>query len=58
MKKTDSIYVLGSNGFVGSNLFKQLKEDGYSNVYGYNRQKVDLLDKLQVLEIRRNKRKY
>lgn len=48
MRKSDYICVLGSNGFVGRNLVKRLKQDGYENIYTFNRDNIDLLNQYKT----------
>lgn len=41
MEKNDKIMVAGSNGLVGSAIFRRLKAEGYSNIVGADRDSVD-----------------
>ena len=59
MNKNDKIYVAGHNGLVGSEVLKELKRKGYSNLLTIDRKDLDLLninDVKSFLEI--NKPKY
>lgn len=51
MKHEDKICILGSKGFVGRNLCKKLKEDGYINVSAYSRPYINLLNRMDVVSI-------
>jgi GDP-L-fucose synthase len=44
LKKNSKIYVAGHNGFVGKNLYSRLLQSGYTNIYTYNRNELDLTD--------------
>jgi GDP-L-fucose synthase len=47
IKKNAKIYVAGHNGLVGSAIVRRLRQggsDGYSNIVGYTRKELDLLD--------------
>ena len=44
IKKTDSIFVAGHTGMVGSSITRKLKENGYQNLLVPSRKTLDLLD--------------
>ncbi len=44
IKKTDSIFVAGRTGMVGSSITRKLKENGYQNLLVPSRKTLDLLD--------------
>ncbi len=48
MKKNDPIYISGHNGMVGSAIFTQLKNSGYSNLLTRSKSELDLLDQYSV----------
>ena len=48
MQKTDSIFVAGARGLVGGAIMRRLAADGYSQVMGPSRAKVDLSDRAAV----------
>lgn len=50
MNINSKIFVAGHNGLVGSALVKKLKEFGYENIVTANKQKLDLRDKLKVID--------
>jgi GDP-L-fucose synthase len=43
MNKSDSVYIAGHNGLVGSNILKKLKELGYENLIYFDRSEYDLV---------------
>ena len=45
------IYVAGHNGMVGSSICRALHQNGYTNVFGYSRNEVDLLDQRGVYKL-------
>ncbi len=49
MNKQSKIYVAGHKGLVGSAIWKNLEEKGYTNLIGKTRDELDLLDQ-QVVE--------
>ena len=51
LSKDSKIYVAGHNGFLGSRLNKRLVEDGYSNVYTFNREELNLKSQSKTLKI-------
>ena len=42
MKKTDSVFVAGHNGLVGSAVLDLLKKKGFKNLITVDRKKLDL----------------
>ncbi len=56
MKKTDSIFIAGHNGLVGSSIEKILKDEGFKNILTVNRKKLDLRDSNKVFKYFKNKR--
>lgn len=50
MKKDSKIYVAGHRGLVGSAIWKNLQEKGYTNLTGRTHQELDLLDNRAVRE--------
>jgi len=48
MELTSKIYVPGHKGLVGSALMRKLKEAGYNNVFGGNREHLDLRNQKSV----------
>lgn len=44
MEKTDKIYIAGHRGLVGSAIWNNLTEKGYSNLVGRSHQELDLMD--------------
>lgn len=48
MEKTSKIFVAGHRGLVGSSVYKQLVDQGYSNVLVKTRDELDLIDYTQV----------
>lgn len=50
MKKEAKIYVAGHRGLVGSAIWKNLLEKGYTNVVGCTHKELDLLDGVAVRE--------
>ena len=56
MKKTDSIFIAGHNGLVGSSVVKILKNEGYKNIITVKRDKLDLRDHSKVIKYFKNKK--
>ena len=50
MEKNSKIYIAGHKGLVGSALFRNLQENGYSNIITRTRKELDLLDCQKVSE--------
>lgn len=50
MEKGSKIYVAGHRGLVGSAIWKNLQEKGYTNLIGKSHQELDLLDGASVRE--------
>ncbi|GAE16265.1 GDP-L-fucose synthetase [Bacteroides pyogenes JCM 6292] len=48
MEKDAKIYVAGHLGLVGSAIWKNLHEKGYTNLIGRNHRELDLLDAVAV----------
>ncbi len=48
VKKTDSIFVAGHRGMVGSAIYRRLNDEGYTNLVTRTRQEVDLRDQAAV----------
>lgn len=48
MEKNAKIYVAGHRGLVGSAIYKNLQEKGYTNLVGRSHKELDLLDGLAV----------
>ena len=44
MEKNAKIYVAGHHGLVGSAIWKNLQDKGYTNLIGRTHQELDLLD--------------
>ena len=51
MNKTDSIFVAGHKGLVGSAIVRALKERGYDNIITRNRQQCDLTNPIHVKQL-------
>lgn len=51
MEKNEKILIAGSNGMVGSAIFKNLKEAGYSNLVGADLDSVDFQRQLDVEQL-------
>ena len=50
MQKNSKIYVAGHGGLVGSAIWKNLKDKGYTNLIGRTRKELDLMDGAAVAE--------
>ena len=50
MEKTAKIYVAGHHGLVGSAIWNNLQQKGYTNLVGRSHKELDLLDGLAVKE--------
>ncbi|MBR1543534.1 MAG: GDP-L-fucose synthase [Muribaculaceae bacterium] len=50
MEKQSKIYVAGHRGLVGSAIWKQLSEKGYTNLVGLSHAELDLMDGVAVRE--------
>lgn len=50
MEKTDKIYVAGHRGLVGSAIVRNLKEKGFTNVFGRTHKELDLTNQAMVRE--------
>ena len=48
MEKNAKIYVAGHRGLVGSAIWKNLEEKGYTNLIGRTHKELDLLDGVAV----------
>jgi GDP-L-fucose synthase len=48
VNKTSKIYVAGHRGLVGSAIWRELQAQGYSNLLGFSRKELDLLDGTRV----------
>ena len=48
MEKSAKIYVAGHHGLVGSAIWKNLQEKGYTHLIGRSRKELDLLDGVAV----------
>ena len=48
MELNSKIYVAGHNGMVGSSIIRRLKELGYTNIITSDRNKVNLINQIQV----------
>ena len=48
MKKTDSIFIAGHKGLVGSSVFQCLKERGFKKIITIDKKKLDLRDSKKV----------
>ena len=44
VNKTDSIFIAGQSGMVGSAITRKLKQNGYQNLLTQSRKNLDLLD--------------
>ena len=51
MNKTDSIFVAGHKGLVGSAIIRALKAKGYNNIITRNRQQCDLTNPIHVHQL-------
>ena len=49
--KTSKIYIAGHNGLVGSAIWKNLKQRGYTNLVGKSHRELDLLDAVAVKKL-------
>ena len=56
MKKTDSIYIAGHNGLVGSSVLKALKKRGFNNLIKVDRKKLDLRNSKKVQKFFKNRK--
>src|SRR5687767_8423781 len=50
MEKNARIYVAGHRGLVGSAILKEVRQQGFGNVFGQTRSELDLLDPAAVAE--------
>ena len=50
MEKSDSIFVAGHNGLVGSSIVRSLKREGYSNIITVSKADLDLCNSDKVSE--------
>ena len=48
LDKNAKIYVAGHRGLVGSAIWKNLQDKGYTNLIGKTHKEVDLLDAIDV----------
>ena len=48
LDKNSKIYVAGHNGLVGSAIWNNLKQRGYTNLVGRSHKELDLTDQNQV----------
>ena len=48
MEKNAKIYVAGHHGLVGSAIWKNLQNKGYTNLVGRTHKELDLLDSVSV----------
>ena len=48
MEKNAKIYVAGHHGLVGSAIWKNLQNKGYTNLVGHTHKELDLLDSVSV----------
>lgn len=48
IRKTDTIYIAGHNGMVGSACLRALKSEGYTNIIGLSSKELDLRDQKAV----------
>ena len=56
MKKTDSIYIAGHKGLVGSSVLKVLKKNEFNNLITVDRKRLDLRNSKKVQEFFKNKK--
>ena len=56
MKKTDSIYIAGHKGLVGSSVLKVLKKNEFNNLITVDRKRLDLKNSKKVQEFFKNKK--
>ena len=49
MEKNAKIYIAGHRGLVGSAIWKNLQDKGYTNLIGRTHKELDLLDGMAVL---------
>ena len=56
MKKTDSIFIAGHNGLVGSAILNLLVKNGYKKIIKVDRKKLDLQDFKKVKSYFKNKK--
>ena len=48
--KDSKIYIAGHNGMVGSSLYRVLQSNGYKNLIGLSRDKLNLLNQADVID--------
>lgn len=48
--KNTKIYIAGHNGMVGSSIFRVLKSNGYNNIIGISREKLNLINQDEVVD--------
>ena len=51
MEKTAKIYVAGHHGLVGSAIWNNLQQKGYTNLVGRSHKELDLLDGQAVKKV-------
>mgnify|MGYP003641032400 FL=1 len=51
LSKDSKIYVAGHSGFLGSRLYKKLITDGYTKVYAFDRNELDLTSQADTLNL-------
>ena len=56
MKKTDSIYIAGHKGLVGSSVLKVLKKNEFNNLITVDRKRLDLRNSKKVQKFFKNKK--
>ena len=56
LDKNAKIYVAGHRGLVGSAIWKNLQDKGYTNLIGKTHKELDLLDAVSVNSLMKNNR--
>ena len=51
LNKDSKIYIAGHHGLVGSAIWKNLEQRGYTNLIGRSHKELDLTDQLAVTKI-------
>lgn len=51
MKHNEKIFVAGHNGMVGSSIVRTLRDNGYNNIFTFNKNRLDLRDSDSVYRI-------
>ena len=56
ISKKSKIYIAGHKGLVGSALFRNLKDKGYSNLITANKKDLNLVEQQKVIEFLKKKK--